>query len=214
MIKSLFKCMYSHRLLVVGMILAPKSRCSVPGSFEDETLLICIIYIQEKVHQSIPNADTGLPWCTWCWNSSLVYSFNIKLQVSGSSWWGGVVWFSCTVTSEEYWNSLTFDSAYRPRQMSESQYSSSVTVHCARISHTTTFSPLSSMESVNGPQWLSWWRWPWEWIGYHWTSSPLDLPSSAFRRTSTLLQLSDPMWSKMMMGWYFSLAEICAPISV
>ena len=92
MIKSLFKCMYSHRLLVVGMILAPKSRCSVPGSFEDETLLICIIYIQEKVHQSIPNADTGLPWCTWCWNSSLVYSFNIKLQVSGSSWWGGVVW--------------------------------------------------------------------------------------------------------------------------
>ena len=61
MIKSLFKCMYSHRLLVVGMILAPKSRCSVPGSFEDETLLICIIYIQEKVHQSIPNADTGLP---------------------------------------------------------------------------------------------------------------------------------------------------------
>ena len=92
MIKSLFKCMYSHRLLVVGMILAPKSRCSVPGSFEDETLLICIIYIQEKVHQSIPNADTGLPWCTWCWNSSLVYSFNIKLQVSGSSWSGGVVW--------------------------------------------------------------------------------------------------------------------------
>ena len=93
MIKSLFKCMYSHRLLVVGMILAPKSRCSVPGSFEDETLLICIIYIQEKVHQSIPNADTGLPWCTWCWNSSLVYSFNIKLQVSGSSWWCGVEWW-------------------------------------------------------------------------------------------------------------------------
>ena len=85
MIKSLFKCMYSHRLLVVGMILAPKSRCSVPGSFEDETLLICIIYIQEKLHLSIPNADTGLPWCTWCWNFSLVYSFNIKLQVSGSS---------------------------------------------------------------------------------------------------------------------------------
>ena len=28
------------------------------------------------------------------------------------------------------------------------------------------------------------------------------------------LQLSDPMRSKMMMGWYFSLAEICAPISV
>ena len=99
MIKSLFKCMYSHWLLVVGMILAPKSRCSVPGSFEDETLLICIIYIQEKVHQSIPNADTGLPWCTWCWNSSLVYSFNIKLQVSGSSWWGDVEWLSCTVTS-------------------------------------------------------------------------------------------------------------------
>ena len=119
MIKSLFKCTYSHRLLVVGMILAPKSRCSVPGSFEDETLLICIIYIQEKVHQSIPNADTGLPWCTWCWNSSLVYSFNIKLQVSGSSWWGGVVWFSCIVTWEEYWNSLTVDSAYRPHQMSK-----------------------------------------------------------------------------------------------
>ena len=81
------------------------------GSFENETLLICIIYIQEKLHHSVPNADTGLPWCMWCWNSSLVYSFNIKLQVSGSSWWGGVVWFSCTVTSEEYWNSLTFDSA-------------------------------------------------------------------------------------------------------
>ena len=63
----------------------------MPGSFEDETLLICIIYIQEEVHQSIPNADTGLPWCTSCWNSPLVYSFNIKLQVSGSSWWGGVV---------------------------------------------------------------------------------------------------------------------------
>ena len=42
------------------MILAPSSKCSVPGSFEDETLLICIIYIQEKVHQSIPKADTGL----------------------------------------------------------------------------------------------------------------------------------------------------------
>ena len=65
MIKSLFKCMYSHRLLVVGMILAPKSRCSVPGSFEDETLLICIIYIQEKVHQSIPKANTGLE-CIYC----------------------------------------------------------------------------------------------------------------------------------------------------
>ena len=79
--------MLSHRLLT-GMMLVPKSKCSVPGSFENETLLICIIYIQEKVHQSIPNADTGLPWCTWCWNSSLVYSFIIKLQVSGSSWWG------------------------------------------------------------------------------------------------------------------------------
>ena len=55
------------------------------GSFENETLLICIIYIQEKLHHSIPNADTGLPWCTWCWNFSLVYSFNIKLQVSGST---------------------------------------------------------------------------------------------------------------------------------
>ena len=43
------------------------------------------IYIHEKVPQSIPKADTGLPWCTWCWTSSLVYSFNIKLQVSGSS---------------------------------------------------------------------------------------------------------------------------------
>ena len=82
-----------YLLLVASVILAPSSKCSVPGSFEDETLLICIIYIQEKVHQSIPNADTGLPWCTWCWNSSLVYSFNIKLQVSGSSWWGGVVWY-------------------------------------------------------------------------------------------------------------------------
>ena len=48
-------------LLVASVILAPSSKCSVPGSFEDETLLICIIYIQEKVHQSIPNADTGLP---------------------------------------------------------------------------------------------------------------------------------------------------------
>ena len=103
-----------YLLIVASVILAPSSKCSLPGSFEDETLLICIIYIQEKVHQSIPNADTGLPWCTWCWNSSLVYSFNIKLQVSGSSWWGGVVWFSCTVTSEEYWNSLTFDEAVRP----------------------------------------------------------------------------------------------------
>ena len=49
--------MHTHRLLVVGMMLAPKSRCSVPGSFENETLLICIIYIQEKVHLAI----TGLP---------------------------------------------------------------------------------------------------------------------------------------------------------
>ena len=78
--------MLSHRLLVAGMMLAPQSKCSVPGSFENETLLICIIYIQEKVHQSIPKADTGLPWCTWCWNSSLVYSFN------KSSWWGGGEW--------------------------------------------------------------------------------------------------------------------------
>ena len=77
--------MLSHRLLVAGMMLAPQSKCSVPGSFENETLLICIIYIQEKVHQSIPKADTGLPWCTWCWNFSLVYSFNIKLHLSGSS---------------------------------------------------------------------------------------------------------------------------------
>ena len=38
-----------------------QSKCSVPGSFENETLLICIIYTQEKVHQSIPKADTGLP---------------------------------------------------------------------------------------------------------------------------------------------------------
>ena len=44
--------------------------------------------VQERVHQSIAKADTGLPWSTWCWNSSLVYSFIIKLQVSGSSWWG------------------------------------------------------------------------------------------------------------------------------
>ena len=54
--------MLSHRLLVAGMMLAPQSKCSVPGSFENETLLICIITIQEKVHQSIPKADTGLPW--------------------------------------------------------------------------------------------------------------------------------------------------------
>ena len=53
--------MPSQWLLVASMMLAPKSKFSVPGSFEDETLLICIIYIQEKVHQSIPNADTGLP---------------------------------------------------------------------------------------------------------------------------------------------------------
>ena len=85
--------MLSHRLLVAGMMLAPQSKCSVPGSFENETLLICIIYIQEKVHQNIPKADTSLPWCTWCCNSSLVYSFNIKLQVSGSSSWGGVEWW-------------------------------------------------------------------------------------------------------------------------
>jgi len=32
----------SHRLLVAGMMLAPKSKCSVPGSFENGTLLICI----------------------------------------------------------------------------------------------------------------------------------------------------------------------------
>ena len=31
------------------MMLAPKSMCSVPGSFiENEALLICIIYIQKK----------------------------------------------------------------------------------------------------------------------------------------------------------------------
>ena len=53
--------MLSHRLLVAGMMLAPQSKCSVPGSFENETLLICIIYIQEKVHQSIQKANTGLP---------------------------------------------------------------------------------------------------------------------------------------------------------
>ena len=53
--------MLSHRLLVAGRMLAPQSKCSVPDSFENETLLICIIYIQEKVHQSIPKADTGLP---------------------------------------------------------------------------------------------------------------------------------------------------------
>ena len=34
--------MLSHRLPVAGMMLAPKSKCSVPGSFENETLLICI----------------------------------------------------------------------------------------------------------------------------------------------------------------------------
>ena len=49
---SLFKCTYSHRLLVVGMILAPSSRCSVPGSFEDETLLICISGQRESFFQS------------------------------------------------------------------------------------------------------------------------------------------------------------------
>ena len=31
------------------------------GLFENETLLICIIFMQEKVNQSIPKADTGLP---------------------------------------------------------------------------------------------------------------------------------------------------------
>ena len=31
------------------------------GLFENETLLIYIIFIQEKVNQSIPKADTGLP---------------------------------------------------------------------------------------------------------------------------------------------------------
>ena len=31
--------MLSHRLLA-GIMLAPKSKCSVPGSFENETLLI------------------------------------------------------------------------------------------------------------------------------------------------------------------------------
>ena len=36
--------MLSHLLLVASMMLAPKSKFSVPGSFEDETLLICIIY--------------------------------------------------------------------------------------------------------------------------------------------------------------------------
>ena len=39
------------------MMLAPKSMCSVPGSFiENEALLICIIYIQEKVHQNSPRS--------------------------------------------------------------------------------------------------------------------------------------------------------------
>ena len=51
----------SHWLLVAGMMLAPMSKCSVPGSIENEILLICIIFIQEKVHQSIPKVDTGLP---------------------------------------------------------------------------------------------------------------------------------------------------------
>ena len=51
----------SHWLLVAGMMLAPMSKCSVPGSIENENLLICIIFIQEKVHQSIPKVDTGLP---------------------------------------------------------------------------------------------------------------------------------------------------------
>ena len=134
--------MPSHRLLVASMMLAPKSKCSRPGSFEDETLLICIIYIQEKVHQSIPKADTGLPWMyvvlkflsclqfqyqtARCGNiyyqerafgifklcttiqyksrpplhlmpsnsgrrkSASWHRVEIKLQVSGSSWWGGV----------------------------------------------------------------------------------------------------------------------------
>ena len=85
--------MLSHRLLVAGMMLAPQSKCSVPGSFENETLLICIIYIQEKVHQSIQKVDTGLPWRVWCWNSSLVYSFDTKLQISGRM---------CRMTIPEY----------------------------------------------------------------------------------------------------------------
>ena len=42
------------------MMLAAKSMCSVPGSFKNEALLICITYIQEKVHQSILKTDTGL----------------------------------------------------------------------------------------------------------------------------------------------------------
>ena len=37
--------MLSHRLLVAGRMLAPQSKCSVPDSFENESLLICIIYI-------------------------------------------------------------------------------------------------------------------------------------------------------------------------
>ena len=40
--------MYSHRLLVVGMILAPKSRCSVPGSFEDETYYAHLHHIHTR----------------------------------------------------------------------------------------------------------------------------------------------------------------------
>ena len=39
---SLFICKYSHRFLVLGMMLVPKSGCFVPGSFENETLLICL----------------------------------------------------------------------------------------------------------------------------------------------------------------------------
>ena len=46
----------------ISMMLAPKSMCSVPGSFiENEALLICIIYIQEKVHQNSPRSTFSSP---------------------------------------------------------------------------------------------------------------------------------------------------------
>ena len=48
----------SYRLLGASMMLAAQSTGSVPGSFKTETLLFCIIYIQEKDHQSITKADT------------------------------------------------------------------------------------------------------------------------------------------------------------
>ena len=55
-----FHMRLSDLSLVGYIMLAPKSKCSVPGSFENEALLICILYLQEKVHQSIPKANTGL----------------------------------------------------------------------------------------------------------------------------------------------------------